>query len=111
PAIAASGRTPPGVELLPSTDGYQSAYYVNKRALVTGEMLTDARQANDPQTGQPVVSFRFDATGARRFGQATGPENVGKRFAIILDGKVISAPRINEPITGGSGQITGNFTF
>ena len=111
PAIAASGRIPPGLELLPSTDGYQSAYFVNKRQLVTGEMLTDARQANDPQTGQPVVSFRFDATGARRFGQATGAENVGKQFAIILDGKIISAPRINEPITGGSGQITGNFTF
>lgn len=111
PAVAASGRIPPGLELLPSTDGYQASYFVNKRALVTGEMLTDARQANDPQSGQPVVSFRFDSQGARRFASATGAENVGKRFAIILDGKVISAPRINEPITGGSGQITGNFTF
>lgn len=111
PALISEGRTPPGTELLPSTDGYRPFYVVNKRALVTGEMLTDARQANDPQSGQPVVSFRFDSTGARRFGEATRAENVGKAFAIILDGKIISAPRINEPITGGSGQITGNFTF
>ncbi|MDE0373012.1 MAG: protein translocase subunit SecD, partial [Rhodospirillales bacterium] len=62
------------------------------------------------QNNQPVVSLRFDAAGARRFGDLT-TENVGRRFAIVLDGRVISAPVIREPIPGGSGQISGNFTF
>jgi preprotein translocase subunit SecD len=73
-------------------------------------MLVDARQETDPQTGQVVVSFRFNGEGARRFGAVTS-RNVGKPFAIVLDGKVISAPNIINPITGGSGQITGNFTI
>lgn len=106
---AMAGRVPPGSELLPSEDGYTTAILVKKRALVTGEMLTDAQQSFEPQTGQPVVSFRFNGQGARRFADATA-QNVGKRFAIVLDGKVISAPNINEPITGGSGQISGSFT-
>lgn len=106
---AAAGRIPPGAELLPSEDGYGAAYVVRKRALVTGEMLTDAQQQFDSQTGQPVVSFRFNGQGARRFGDATS-QNIGKRFAIVLDGKVISAPVIQGAITGGQGQITGNFT-
>ena len=83
---------------------------VEKRILLTGENLVNAQQAVDPQRGQPVVSFQFDAQGARRFGDAT-TANVGRRFAIVLDDKVISAPVINEPIITGSGQITGNFTF
>ncbi|MES2896910.1 MAG: protein translocase subunit SecD [Pseudomonadota bacterium] len=106
---AAAGRIPPGSELLPSEDGYSTMLLVKKRALVTGEMLTDAQQSFEQQTGAPVVSFRFNGQGARRFADATS-QNVGKRFAIILDGKVISAPNINEPITGGSGQISGSFT-
>ena len=100
PEEAAAGRIPPGSELLPSDDGFSAGYLVKKRALVTGEMLTDAQQAFDPQTGQPVVSFRFDGVGARRFGDATA-QNLGKRFAIDLDGKVISAPVIQSAITGG----------
>lgn len=107
PAEAAAGRVPPGSELLPGEDG-AGAYVVRKRALVTGEMLTDAQQSFDQQ-GQAVVSFRFNGQGSRRFGDATA-QNVGKRFAIVLDKKVISAPVINEPITGGSGQISGNFS-
>ncbi len=109
PEEAAAGRIPPGSELLPADDGFSTGYLVKKRALVTGEMLTDAQQAFDPQTGQAVVSFRFDGTGARRFGDATA-QNLGKRFAIVLDGKVISAPVIQSAITGGSGQISGSFT-
>ena len=105
---AAAGRIPPGSELLPSEEPSEPVQLVKRRAVVSGEMLTDARLAFD-ETGQPVVSFRFNGQGARRFGDATA-DNTGKRFAIVLDGKIISAPRINEPIRGGSGQISGNFT-
>ena len=69
----------------------------------------DARQDFDPQSGNPVVSIRFNNAGGRKFGRVTA-ENVGKPFAIILDNVVISAPNINEPILGGSAQISGNFT-
>jgi preprotein translocase subunit SecD len=106
---AAQGRVPPGSELLPSTDGYSPAYVVKKRAEVTGEMLVDAQPRYDQQTGRPVVTFRFNSQGARRFGDISS-QNIGRRFAIVLDGKVISAPVIQSAITGGSGQITGNFT-
>ena len=105
---AAAGRVPPGSELLPSEEPSEPVQLVKRRAVVSGEMLTDARLSFD-ETGQPVVSFRFNGQGARRFGDATA-DNTGKRFAIVLDGKIISAPRINEPIRGGSGQISGNFT-
>ncbi len=105
-----AGRIPPDDMALPSTDGYAPFYVVKRRALVTGEMLTDARQANDPQTTAPVVNFRFNSQGARRFGDATS-RNIGKRFAIVLDNKIISAPVIQSAITGGSGQISGNFTI
>jgi preprotein translocase subunit SecD len=109
PQDAAAGRVPPGDEVLQSTDGYSPAYAVRKRAEVTGEMLVDAQARFDQQTGRPIVSFRFNGQGARRFGVITS-ENVNKRFAIVLDKKVISAPTILNPITGGNGQITGNFT-
>ena len=82
---------------------------VKRRALVSGDMLVDSRQAFDPQTGQPVISFRFNSQGAGRFGDATR-QNIGKRFAIVLDNKVVSAPVIQGAILGGSGQISGNFT-
>jgi len=110
PQEAAMGRTPPGSQLL-AGDGKEAAmqYLVRRRALVDGAMLTDAQMRFDQQSAQPVVTFRFNGQGARRFGDATS-QNVGKRFAIVLDGKVISAPTIISPITGGSGQITGNFT-
>jgi len=71
--------------------------------------LVDAKQTFDQQNGQPVVSIRFNAAGARRFGRVT-QENVNKPFAIILDEKILSAPNINEPILGGQAQISGNFT-
>lgn len=105
----ASGRVPPGTVVVASGDGYAPAYALKKRAVVSGEELVDAQQAFDGQSGRPVVSFRFNGSGARKFGDATS-RNIGKRFAIVLDNKVISAPTIQTPILGGSGQITGNFT-
>ena len=92
------------------TDFYDSntKYLVEKKSRVGGENLIDAKGSFDPQQGH-AVSFRFDTTGAQKFGKATS-ENVGKRFAVILDGVVITAPVINSAITGGSGIITGNFT-
>jgi preprotein translocase subunit SecD len=106
---AAAGRVPPGSVLLQQPDSPgEPQVLVQRRVVVAGEMLVDARPSFD-QYGKPVVSFRFNGQGARRFGEAT-QQNVGKRFAIVLDNKVISAPVINEPITGGSGQISGNFT-
>ncbi len=92
------------------SDFYDSTtkYLVEKKSRVGGENLIDAKGSFDPQQGH-AVSFRFDTTGAQKFGKATS-ENVGKRFAVILDGVVITAPVINSAITGGSGIITGNFT-
>jgi preprotein translocase subunit SecD len=81
---------------------------VKKQVLVGGETLVDARMEYD-EYNRPEVSFRFNKIGAKKFGEAT-KENVGKRFAIILDNEIISAPNINEPITGGSGRITGQFS-
>ena len=91
------------------SDFYNSdiKYLVEKKARVGGENLIDAKASFDPQQGH-AVSFRFDTTGAQKFGKAT-TDNVGKRFAVILDGVVITAPVINSAITGGSGIITGNF--
>jgi len=83
-------------------------YLIEKKARVGGENLIDAKASFDPQQGH-AVSFRFDTTGAQKFGKAT-TDNVGKRFAVILDGVVITAPVINSAITGGSGIITGNFS-
>jgi preprotein translocase subunit SecD len=77
--------------------------------MVSGADLTDAQPGFDQRTSEPVVNFRFNTSGARKFGQAT-TENVGRPFAIVLDNEVISAPVIREPIIGGSGQISGQFT-
>ena len=82
---------------------------VQRRVMVSGDRLTDAGVGFDQQTGRAVVTFRFDSVGARQFGDVT-KANVNHRFAIVLDKQVISAPNIQEPILGGSGQITGNFT-
>ena len=110
---ALSGRVPPGSDLLFEIDertGEKSIpYVIYKRIGVSGEQLVDANPSMD-QNNQPVVSIRFDTSGARKFGELTS-KNVGKRFAIVLDGEVISAPVVREAITGGSGQISGNFTF
>ena len=110
---ALSGRVPPGSDLLyeldPRTGEKTLPYIIYKRIGVSGDQLVDANPSMD-QYNQPVVSLRFDSTGSRKFGDLTS-KNVGKRFAIVLDGEVISAPVIREAITGGSGQISGNFTF
>ena len=98
----------PGQEILPSIDEPGVYYTLEDMPVVTGEELTDARPDFD-QNGRPAVSFRFNATGARKFGDYTAA-NVGQLFAIVLDSEVISAPRINQHIPGGSGIITGNFT-
>lgn len=109
---ARRGRLPPGDEILPNDEqmggrGGPSAYVVRKRVMVDGASLTDAQSTF--QNNDPVVSFRFDGAGAKRFGEVTR-ENVGRPFAIVLDHKVISAPVIREPILGGSGIISGSFT-
>ncbi len=83
---------------------------VSKRIILSGENLIDAQPRMDSQNNQTIVSFSLDRVGAKRFGKAT-TKGVGQRLAIILDDKIISAPRVREPIIGGSGQITGDFTF
>ena len=83
---------------------------VNKKIIMSGDNLIDAQPRVDNQTNQPMVSFTLDRYGAQKFGKVT-TNNVGKRLAIVLDKKIISAPVIREPITGGSGTISGNFSF
>lgn len=106
---AAATRPPAESEVLPSVEEGAPPVLVERRVLVAGQDLTDAQPGFDQQTNEPIVSFRFNANGARLFGQAT-QVNVGRPFAIVLDNQVISAPVIREPILGGSGQISGNFT-
>ena len=106
---ALQGRPPAGTTVMYSNDEPPVPYIIENRVIVSGENLVDAQATFDQRTSEPVVSFRFDNQGATRFGQAT-QQNVGRLFAIILDNHVISAPRINEPILGGSGQISGSFT-
>jgi len=107
PQQVLEGRAPAGSQVLPLADG-TGAMAVRRRVMVSGDQLVDARQDFD-QDGQPVVSIKFNTSGARRFGRVT-QENVNKPFAIILDEKILSAPNINEPILGGQAQISGNFT-
>src|SRR5882757_7763674 len=109
PDQAQQGRVPPDSEVLMSASAPKIPYVVKKQVLVSGGELTDAQPAFDPQSNEPVVNFRFNTSGSRKFAQAT-VDNVGQRFAIVLDNEVISAPVIREPITGGSGQISGSFT-
>jgi preprotein translocase subunit SecD len=109
PDQAQAGRTPPDSELLQSATRAEAPVVVKKQVLVSGGDLTDAQPGFDQRSGEPIVSFKFNTAGARKFAQATS-ENVGLPFAIVLDNKVISAPVIREPITGGQGQISGNFT-
>jgi preprotein translocase subunit SecD len=90
-------------------DNQKIPIVVKKQALVEGADLSDAQASFDQRTGEPIVNFKFNGVGARKFGRAT-QENVGRPFAIVLDNEVISAPVIREPILGGSGQISGNFT-
>lgn len=106
-----TGRAPPGSEILPSAEGgrTQASYVVRKKVEVDGATLKNAQASTNSQTGEWVVSFEFNSAGANRFAEIT-KANVGRPFAIVLDNKVISAPVIREPITGGRGQISGNFT-
>ena len=105
----ASGRAPNGTEFLPYMDMGGLPIAVYSRVEVSGESLKDS-QAEFDQHNMPVVSTVFDASGARRFAKLT-TEHVNERFAIVLDGKVLSAPVIREPIPGGRGQISGGFTL
>ena len=109
---ALQGQVPPGAKLMPLEDsnagGGPSQILVRNSVQVSGDRLVDAQPTVD-QTGRPVVQFRFDTVGARQFGETT-QQNVGNRLAIVLDGKVISAPQIREPILGGTGVISGSFT-
>jgi preprotein translocase subunit SecD len=102
----------PGVQVLygRGEGGRRTPYLVERRTLLTGDALTDARVGPGDVTEGMVVYFEFDARGAKQFGDVT-TRNVGHQLAIVLDGKVESAPSIREPITGGSGQITGRFDF
>ena len=99
---------PFGKMIIADINNEEIKYLLEKKSKVGGENLIDAYASFD-QTQGHAVSFRFDTTGAQKFGKATS-ENVGKRFAVVLDGVVITAPVINSAITGGSGIITGNFS-
>lgn len=114
PEKAAKGIVPPGTEALmqmhrnPDGTYTESVIVVNKNAALTGDTISDARVGYD-QFNKPYVIINFNSTGARRFEELTG-ESVGKRMAIVLDGKVYSAPVIQEKIRGGRASITGSFT-
>jgi preprotein translocase subunit SecD len=105
--VAEPGET--DVDMLPSKDAGGQRIPVERRVIVEGGDLVDAQPAFDSRTNEPIVNFRFNIKGAQRFGEATSA-NVGRALAIVLDNEVISAPRIQSPITGGSGQISGSFT-
>lgn len=108
PAALQQNTPPVGTQILPyqQTGGRIAVF---QSAMITGDMLVDARQEYDPQTGEPIVSIQLDGVGSRRFAKVT-QENSGKPFAIIVDNEVISAPNINEPILGGAARISGGFT-
>jgi preprotein translocase subunit SecD len=107
PEQATATHPPADSEILDGEGG--AKYVIEKRPLVSGGDLVDAQPGFDQRSSEPVVNFRFNSAGARKFAEAT-QQNVGRPFAIVLDNKVISAPVIREPILGGSGQISGNFT-
>ena len=119
PDEAQTTRVPYGYLLLPDDDPARGSHLIKEAEVVSGEDLVDAQPGFDQRTNEPIISFRFNQSGARKFGRFT-QENVGRPFAIILDNgkdeagkrdiRVLSAPIIREPILGGSGQISGNFT-
>jgi preprotein translocase subunit SecD len=100
-------RAPADAEVLASDQNRR--YVVQRKVAMTGDDLIDASVAADQRTGEPAISFRFNSAGTRRFGELT-QANVGRAFAIVLDGKILAAPVIREPIVGGSAQIVGGFT-
>lgn len=106
-AQAEAQGIPSGYMIVPSKDG--GSELLNENIELGGESLTNAQPGFDQQTGRSVVSFQFDTRGAITFGEITS-RNVGKRFAIVLDNEVVTAPVIQGAITGGTGQISGNFT-
>jgi len=107
--VGDSGAASGDVEMLPQVEEGGGQLQIEKRVIVQGEDLIDAQPGFDSRTSEPIVNFKFNIRGAQRFGQAT-TESVGRALAIVLDRKVISAPRIQTPITGGQGQISGRFT-
>jgi preprotein translocase subunit SecD len=112
PGEIAQGVVPPGSEIVPyaaDTPWQGTSIAVRRLGGIRGESLTNAQQSFDAQTNQPVVNITFNPDGASRFARLT-TENVNRQFAIILDGEVLSAPNINEPILGGTAQISGSFT-
>jgi len=98
-----------GSEIIPFEDG-SSELRVNKRIIMSGDSVINAKPTVDNQNNETVVSFTLNRIGTKKFGRAT-TKNIGKRLAIILDNKIISAPQIREAITGGTGQISGDFDF
>jgi len=105
-------RPPAGFRIYEAAEeeeGYQSAYVLQEVPVVQGDDLVDSQPGFDSQTSAPIITFRFNQSGARKFGNFS-KTHVGEPFAIVLDDKVISAPVIREAILGGSGQISGNFT-
>lgn len=110
PTQLSEGRAPDGAMLVESYPGFdESIVAVEQRARITGYHLTRANAATDLQTEQWVLAFSLDGEGTRLFCHVTR-DNVGNRLAIPLDNRVLTAPVINEPICGGTGQISGNFT-
>ena len=112
PSEVAEGIAPPGSQILPYAEGSDFAgQYIAVERLggIRGDNLTDARPGVDPQNNQPVVNITFDSQGGAKFAKLTR-DNVDRPFAIIIDGEVLSAPNINEPILGGTAQISGGFT-
>jgi len=106
---AKNTRVPLGYKIYPSDEEGGRSYLLQEAPVVSGEDLVDAQPGFDSRTNEPVITFRFNQSGARKFGRFT-KNHVGLPFAIVLDNKVLSAPVIREPILGGSGQISGNFT-
>ncbi len=111
PSDVAQGIAPPGTQIFPFAEGPQQGQSLAVRRLggIRGDSLTNATAGVNPQTNESIVTIQFDSQGGQRFADLT-TQNVGKPFAIILDGQVLSAPNINEPILGGSAQISGSFT-
>ncbi|MGL5837126.1 MAG: protein translocase subunit SecD [Sphingorhabdus sp.] len=111
PDLTAQGKASVGSQVLPYPTNPTGIPYIAVRRLggISGDQLTGAQQGFDPQDNQPVVNIQFNGPGGQRFARMT-QQNTGKLFAIILDGQVISAPQINEPILGGASQISGSFT-
>jgi preprotein translocase subunit SecD len=111
PEQTAQGKARVGSQVLPYPNNPTGIPFIAVRRLggIAGDQLTGAQQSFDPQDNQPVVNIQFNGEGGQRFARMT-QQNTGKLFAIVLDGQVISAPQINEPILGGASQISGSFT-